>query len=78
MQLLINGEHGKEIMCKKDLRQGDPLSPLLFVLVAEGLNNMIRKAKQGGLLSRLSTAPHTTFINLQYVDDTIMKGIMYG
>jgi hypothetical protein len=33
--VLLNGVPGKKIICKRGVRQGDPLSPLLFVNTAE-------------------------------------------
>ena len=55
------------------MRQGDPLSPILFNFVADGLARMIRKAQENGLISGL--IDH--FIEggvaiLQYEDDTII------
>lgn len=42
--VLLNGVPGKEFKCKKGVRQGDPLSPLLFVLAADLLQSMVNKA----------------------------------
>lgn len=37
-RILLNGQPGDEIRHKRGLHQGDPLSPLLFILVMDVLN----------------------------------------
>jgi hypothetical protein len=44
MSILVNGSHTKEISIHRGLKQGDPLAPFLFLLVAEGFSGMMRKA----------------------------------
>jgi len=44
----VNDDVGKYFQTKKGLRQGDPLSPLLFNLVADMLAILIERAKQDG------------------------------
>jgi hypothetical protein len=41
--ILLNGVPGPWIDCKRGLRQGDPLSPYLFLLVADVLQRLIRQ-----------------------------------
>ena len=55
------------------MRRGDPLSPLLFNLVADMLAILIERAKQDGQISGL--IPHLvdgSISILQYADDTII------
>lgn len=47
--ILVNGCLGPWINCKRGLRQSDPLSPYLFLLVADTLQDMIRSAAQSDI-----------------------------
>ncbi|CAH9148255.1 unnamed protein product, partial [Cuscuta epithymum] len=54
----------------RGLRQGDPLSPYLFILVAEGLSALMRRAEQKGDLKGISVcrgAPKVS--HLLFADD---------
>lgn len=44
LSVLVNGCPTEEISIKRGLKQGDPLAPLLFLLVAEGLGGLMRQA----------------------------------
>ena len=52
-QIMLNGEPGLSISHQRGLRQGDPLSPMLFILVMDVLNSLFLKAEAEGLLSPL-------------------------
>jgi hypothetical protein len=47
--VLLNGVPGKTFHCRRGVRQGDPLSPLLFVLAADFLQSLVNKAKNMGV-----------------------------
>ena len=46
--ILANGEPHGDIKPTRGLRQGNPLSPYLFLLVFEGLNSLIQQAVAAG------------------------------
>ncbi|WVZ75253.1 hypothetical protein U9M48_023327 [Paspalum notatum var. saurae] len=69
----VNDDVGKFFQTKKGLRQGDPLSPLLFNIVADMLAILINRAKEHGQVS--GVVPHLIdggLSILQYADDTII------
>src|SRR3954468_17744746 len=69
----VNEDTGKYFQTKKGLRQGDPLSPLLFTIVADMLAILIERAKADGQIE--GVVPHLIdggLSILQYADDTIL------
>lgn len=60
-RLKINGYVSAKIVPQRGLRQGDPLSPYLFVLCADVLSHMITNARINGHISGVklaATCPH--------------------
>jgi hypothetical protein len=71
-EILLNGVPGKKFNCRRGVRQGDPLSPLLFVGVSELLQAMVNGLFQaGGLIAPLNI-PNSDFPIVQYADDTLL------
>jgi len=70
-RILLNAEPGEPIQHQRGLRQGDPLSPMLFILVMDVLNSLFVKAANEGLLQPLS--PRVTGQRLSlYADDVAL------
>jgi hypothetical protein len=66
--VLLNGEVTYFFKSRKDLRQGCPLSPLIFILVMEGINILLKSNILDGNLkcikvSRLMKLLHILFLN---------------
>jgi hypothetical protein len=71
--IILNGVPGKVFHYRRGVRQGDPLSPLLFVLVADLLQSIVNKAKDMCLLRLpLNVGYSTDFPIIQYVGDTLL------
>jgi len=72
VSVLVNGIPMKEFKPSRGLRQGDPLAPFLFIVVAEGLAGLVRQAIKASLLSGLKIGrKEAELCILQFADDTV-------
>jgi hypothetical protein len=63
----------KSLLLQERCKIGDPLSPLLFVLVADLLQTIINRAKDNGILKLPTQVGYTNdFLIVQYADDALM------
>jgi hypothetical protein len=72
LAILINGEATKAFHCERGLRQGCPLSPLLFILVLESLNILLKKSQAEGHLKGIKVSRLLHILHLLFVDDVII------
>lgn len=73
VEIKVNDDIGHYFQTHKGLRQGDPMSPILFNIVADMLAVLIGRAKENGQVGGL--VPHLVDVGvsiLQYADDTII------
>jgi hypothetical protein len=70
--VLLNSAPGKFFKCKRDVRQGDPLSPLLFVIAAELLQYLVNRASTLALLKAPIPCENGEFPIVQYADNTFL------
>ena len=71
--ILVNGKPKGEIFLSRGIRQGDPLSPYLFLLSSEGLNRMIQKVAREDIIRGFllcKNGPKIT--NIFFVDDSLL------
>ncbi|XP_028070418.1 uncharacterized protein LOC114272898 [Camellia sinensis] len=71
LSILVNGSSSDSFNPQKGLRQGDLLSPFLFIIEAEILNVMFIRATQLGLLKGVQVET-ICLTHLQFADDTII------
>ncbi|XP_040243757.1 uncharacterized protein [Aegilops tauschii subsp. strangulata] len=69
--VLLNGIPGNWIQCKKGMRQGDPASLYLFLIVADLLQQLIIQNPEPDLLHH-PIFTHLPPTILQYADDTLI------
>ncbi|KAJ0601850.1 putative RNA-directed DNA polymerase [Helianthus annuus] len=73
--VLVNGSPTQEFVCHRGLRQGDPLSPFLFVIAMEALSGVIKKAVSSGLFHGIQcTSQGPVLSHFLYADDAIFLG----
>ena len=71
--ILINGNPEGQIYPTRGIRQGDPISPYLFLICAEELSSILTQADQDGSLERVPTSKWGPRINhLFFANDSLL------
>ena len=71
--VLVNGQPSRQFKPSRGLRQGDPLSPFLFVLCAEGLSTLLRDAEEQKLIHGVKIGRRVNPIShLFFADDILL------
>ena len=71
--IMVNGEQKGYIKPGRGLRQGDPLSPYLFLICAEGLSALLRNAERESLIHGISICRGGPRLShLFFADDSII------
>jgi hypothetical protein len=71
--VLVNSNPMGRIYPTRGLRQGDPLSPYLFLLCAEGLSSMLLRAKNEGSISGVPISfQGTKLSHLFFADNSLL------
>ena len=72
VSVLVNGSPTEEFRPTRGLRQGDPLAPFLFLIVAEGLAGLVHKVVKEDVLSGIKVGrAELECCLLQFADDTL-------
>ena len=76
VSVLVNGSPTDEFKLERGLRQGNPISPFLFLTAAEGLHVMMKAMVDQGLFKPygVGTFGYVAIANLQFIDDTLLMG----
>lgn len=74
MSVLGNGSPTTDFQIHRGLKQGDPLAPFLFLIVAEGLAGLVYKAVDVGCFKGFEVSNTLNFSILQYANATILLG----
>ena len=72
MSVLLNGSPLRPFKMERGLRQGDPLSPYLFILVSEALVYILKQAHEMNIIEDVKVGKEKVSIkHLQFADDIL-------
>lgn len=72
-RIKVNGEYTDTIVSQRGLRQGDPLSPYLFILCAEGLSALLQKAENEKKIAGIKVSRGASSVkHLYFADDSLI------
>jgi hypothetical protein len=70
----VNAMETNIVIPTRGLRQGDPLSPYLFLLVAEGLSSLLKGAESRGEIQGVRLCRNALVIShLLFADDSLIQ-----
>ncbi|GJS56306.1 RNA-directed DNA polymerase, eukaryota, partial [Tanacetum coccineum] len=72
--IIINGSPTKEFQFFKGLKQGDPLSPFLFILIMESLHLSFQRVVDAGMFSGIKLSSSLNISHMFYADDVVFMG----
>lgn len=71
--ILLNGALLNYFNGSRSLRQGDPLSPFVFLIVAKAFGRLLSRAYEGGLLEGFDIGGNGIVVSqLQFAYDTLI------
>ncbi|GKE88664.1 RNA-directed DNA polymerase, eukaryota, partial [Tanacetum coccineum] len=72
--VLVNASPTEEFQFFKGLKQGDPLSPFLFILVMESLHLSFKRVVDAGMFNGIVLDPSMQLSHMFYADDAMFMG----
>ncbi|GJW59291.1 RNA-directed DNA polymerase, eukaryota [Tanacetum coccineum] len=72
--IIINGSPTEEFQFCKGLKQGDPLSPFLFILIMESLHLSFQRVVDAGMFKGIKLGASVNISHMFYADDAVFVG----
>ncbi|GJZ69586.1 RNA-directed DNA polymerase, eukaryota, reverse transcriptase zinc-binding domain protein [Tanacetum coccineum] len=72
--VIVNGSPTEEFQFHKGLKQGDPLSPFLFILIMESLHISFQRVVDMGKFKGIEIDSSMQISHMFYVDDVVFMG----
>nr|GEV25731.1 RNA-directed DNA polymerase, eukaryota, reverse transcriptase zinc-binding domain protein [Tanacetum cinerariifolium] len=72
--IIINGSPTKEFQFCKGLKQGDPLSPFLFILIMKSLHLSFQRVVDARIYKGIKLSSSLSISHMFYVDDAVFVG----
>jgi hypothetical protein len=71
--IVVNGNDVGNIKPSRGIRQGDPLSPYLFLLCTEALSSMLNRVESSRVITRVPTSKNGPRLShLFFADDSLL------
>ncbi|GJW13376.1 RNA-directed DNA polymerase, eukaryota, partial [Tanacetum coccineum] len=72
--VIVNGSPTHEFQFHRGLKQGDPLSSFLFILIMESLHILVQRVVDRGMFRGISMGLSLHLSHLSYADDAVFMG----